>query len=120
MPAYRHIDPAVLFRATGHDLEMFRALSQTYLDTSPAMYARVEQAVHNGAAQGIVHSCHTLRGTVALLGASTLVARLAELEQLVRHQGVAASGWLADTATLLGEVEQEVRRSMLEYTGTQA
>ncbi|MGK5015595.1 Hpt domain-containing protein [Janthinobacterium sp. 61] len=120
MQAYRHIDPAVLFQATGHDLEMFRALSQTYLDTSPAMFARVEQAVRGGAAQAIVHSCHTLRGTVALLGASALVARLAELEQLVRHQGVAAAGWLAETAALVGAVEQEVRRSMREYTGAQA
>ncbi|MGK5036187.1 Hpt domain-containing protein [Janthinobacterium sp. LB3P118] len=120
MQTYRHIDPTVLFQASGHDLKMFRALSQTYLDTSPAMFARVEQAVRGGAAQAIVHSCHTLRGTVALLGAGALVARLAELEQLVRHQGVAWSGWLAETATLLDAVEQEVRRSMHEYTGAQA
>lgn len=120
MPAYRHIDPAVLFQATGHDLEMFRALSQTYLDTAPAMFARVEQAVRGGAAPAIVQSCHTLRGTAALLGAGTLVARLAALEQLVRHQGVAASGWLDETAALVGEVEREVRRSMLDYTGAQA
>ncbi|MBE3024477.1 hypothetical protein GQ37_013495 [Janthinobacterium sp. BJB1] len=119
MPAYRHIDPAVLFQATGHDLEMFRALSQTYLDTSPAMYARVEQAVRSGAMQAIVHGCHTLRGTVTLLGARALTARLAELEQLVRHQGVAPPGWLDETAALLGAVEQEVRRSMLDYTGAQ-
>ena len=120
MQAFRHSDPAVLFQATGHDLEMFRALSQTYLDTAPAMQARVEQAVRDGAAQAIVHSCHTLRGTVALLGASALTARLAALEQLVRHQGVAPPGWLDETALLLGEVEREVRRSMLEYTGAQA
>ena len=120
MPAYRHIDPAVLFRATGDDLEMFRALSQTYLDTSPAMFARVEQAVRSGAAPAIVHSCHTLRGTVALLGAGALVARLAALEQLVRHQGVAAPDWLAETTVLVAAVEQEVCRSMREYTGAQA
>jgi HPt (histidine-containing phosphotransfer) domain-containing protein len=120
MQAYRHIDPAVLFQATGHDLEMFRALSQTYLDTAPAMFARVEQAVHSGATQAIVHGCHTLRGTVALLGASALVARLAALEHLVRHQGVAAPDWLAETAVLVGAVEQEVRSSMLDYTGAQA
>ncbi|MGV8866605.1 MAG: Hpt domain-containing protein [Janthinobacterium svalbardensis] len=120
MQAYRHIDPAVLFQATGHDLEMFRALSQTYLDTAPAMFARVEQAARSGAAPAIVHSCHTLRGTVALLGAGALVARLAELEQLVRHQGVAAPDWLAETAALLDAVEQEVCRSMLDYTGAQA
>ena len=120
MQAYRHIDPAVLFQATGHDLEMFRALSQTYLDTAPAMFARVEQAVRSGAAPAIVHSCHTLRGTVVLLGASALVARLAALEQLVRHQGVAAPDWLAETAVLVGAVEQEVHRSLREYTGAQA
>ena len=120
MPAYRHIDPAVLFQATGHDLEMFRALSQTYLDTSPAMYARVEQAVRSGAAQAIVHACHTLRGTVALLGARALTARLADLEQLVRHQGLAAPGWLDETAALLDAGDQEVRRSMLDYTGAPA
>ncbi|MEG2029447.1 MAG: Hpt domain-containing protein [Janthinobacterium sp.] len=120
MQAYRHIDPAVLFQATGNDLQMFRALSQTYLDTAPAMYARVEQAVRGGAMQAIVHSCHTLRGTVALLGARALTARLAALEQLVRHQGVAAPGWLDETAALLGAVEQEVRRSMNDYTGAPA
>ena len=120
MQAYRHIDPAVLFQATGNDLQMFRALSQTYLDTAPAMYARVEPAVRGGAMQTIVHSCHTLRGTVALLGARALTARLAALEQLVRHQGVAAPGWLDETAALLGAVEQEVRRSMNDYTGAPA
>ncbi|PHV29385.1 hypothetical protein CSQ93_04745 [Janthinobacterium sp. BJB426] len=120
MPAYRHIDPAVLFQATGHDLEMFRTLSQTYLDTSPAMFAHVEQAVRGGVAQAIVHSCHTLRGTVALLGASALVARLAELEHLVRHHGMAAAGWLDETAALVDAVALEVRRSMLDYTGAQA
>ena len=120
MQAYRHIDPAVLFQATGNDLQMFRALSQTYLDTAPAMYARVEQAVRGGAMQAIVHSCHTLRGTVALLGARALTARRAALEQLVRHQGVAAPGWLDETAALLGAVEQEVRRSMNDYTGAPA
>ena len=67
-----------------------------------------------------MHSCHTLRGTVALLGASALVARLAELEQLVRHQGVAAPDWLEETAALVGAVEQEVCRSLREYTGAQA
>jgi len=37
----------------------------------------------------------------------------------VRHQGVAAPDWLAETAVLVGAVEQEVHRSLREYTGAQ-
>lgn len=117
MPAYSHIDPAVLFHATGADPDMFRALCQTYLDTSPALYRRVELALQDGAPQAIVHGCHTLRGTVVLLGAHGLASRLSEMELLVRQQGVPPAGWLDETARLMGLVANEVKRSMAEYPG---
>ncbi|WP_300759102.1 Hpt domain-containing protein [Janthinobacterium sp.] len=119
MQPYRSIDPATLFHATGDDRDIFRTLSQIYLDTAPAMYAKVELAVRAGSPPAIVHSCHTLRGTVALLGARTLASRLAELEVLARHHGTVPPDWLDGTASELALIEAEVRRSMIEYPDAQ-
>ncbi|MGK5079898.1 Hpt domain-containing protein [Janthinobacterium sp. HLX7-2] len=118
MQPCRHIDPALLLRAACQDLALFRALCQTYLDTAPAMAAQLAQAVRSGTPQAIAHSSHGLRGSVALLGATALVSRLAALEQLARQQERPAPGWIDDTALLLAQVETEVRRSMAEFQGT--
>lgn len=120
MQAYRHIDPSLLLRAACHDLALFRALCQTYLETAPAQAAQLEQAIRSGTPQAIAHGSHGLRGSVALLGATALVQRLAALEELARRQERPAAGWLDDTAQLLAQVEGEVRRSMAEYQGTPA
>jgi len=117
---YHHIDPALLLHAACHDLPLFRALCQTYLDTAPDMLARLEQAVRSGTPQAIVHSSHGLRGSVALLGATALVSRLVALEALARQQERPAPGWLDETVRLLAQVEAEVRRGMAEYHDAQA
>ncbi|MDN2710448.1 MULTISPECIES: Hpt domain-containing protein [unclassified Janthinobacterium] len=120
MPAYRHIDPALLLHAACQDVPLFLTLCQTYLDTAPAMFGQLAQAVRSGTPQAIVHGSHGLRGSVALLGATALVSRLAELERLARLQERPAPGWLDETARLLALVEAEVRRGMAEYQETQA
>lgn len=117
---YQHIAPARLLHAACHDLPLFRALCQTYLDTAPAQAAQLEQAVRGGTPQAIVHGSHGLRGSVALLGATALVARLAALEELARQQQRPAPGWFDETALLLAQVEAEVRRGMADYQGTPA
>lgn len=120
MQTYRHIDPAMLLHAACHDLPLFRALCRTYLETAPAQAALLEQAIRSGTPQAIAHGSHGLRGSVALLGATALVQRLAALEELARQQQRPAPGWLDETALLLAQVEIEVRRSMAEYQGMPA
>lgn len=115
---FQHIDPSRLLRAACHDLPLFRALCQTYLDTAPAQAAQLERDVRSGAPQAIVHSSHGLRGSVALLGASVLASRLAALEELAHRQECPAPGWFEETAQLLSQVEAEVRRGMAEYGDT--
>lgn len=115
MQPYRHIDPPQLLRAACQDLPLFRSLCQTYLDMAPAMLAHLAQAVRSGTPQAILRSSHDLRGSVALLGATALVARLTALEQLARQQEQPAPDWLDGTMHLLAQVEAEVRRGMAEY-----
>jgi HPt (histidine-containing phosphotransfer) domain-containing protein len=115
MQPYSHIDPPQLLRAACQDLPLFRSLCQTYLDMVPAMLAQLEQAVRSGTPQAILRSSHDLRGSVALLGATALVARLTALEQLARQQERPAPDWLAGTVHMLAQVEAEVRRGMAEY-----
>ena len=117
--SYQHIDPARLLHAACHDLPLFRALCQTYLDTAPAQATQLEQAVRSGMPQAIAHSSHGLRGSVALLGADALASRLAALEELARRQECPAPGWLDETAQMLAQVETEVRRGMAEYQDSQ-
>ena len=120
MQTCRHIDPALLLHAACHDLPLFRSLCQTYLDTAPAQAAQLALAIRNGTPQAMLYASHGLRGSVALLGATTLVRRLAALEALARQQHRPEPGWFDETALLLAEVETEVRRSMAEYQGAPA
>lgn len=116
-PSYLMIDPPVLLAATGDDRELFCSLSQTFLDTAPALLARLEQVA--GALPAFVHACHTLRGTTMLLGGHELSALLAELERLARRGEPPGAAPLQQVARLFALTCEEVRRSIVHYQDAQ-
>ena len=109
---YLMIDPPVLLAATGGDRELFRSLSQTFLDTAPALLAKLEQAASTGTLPSFMHACHTLRGTTVLLGGQELSALLAELEHQARRGEPPAAAPLRQVASLFALTCDEVRLSI--------
>ncbi len=118
-PSYLMIDPPVLLAATGDDRELFCSLSQTFLDTAPALLARLEQAAGAGALPAFVHACHTLRGTTMLLGGHELSALLAELERQARRGEPPGAAPLQQVARLFALTCEEVRLSIANYQNIQ-
>lgn len=85
MKPYRLIDPAVLLEAAGGDANLFRALSQTYLDIAPSMAGRLLAALERADLDEIVHASHALKGTAGLVGAVELCGLLQAIESAARR-----------------------------------
>lgn len=115
--SYRMIDPLVLLAATGGDQELFHSLSLTFLDTAPALLARLDQACGAGALAPVVHACHTLRGTTVLLGAHEISTLLAELERQARRGELPGAAALQRVAQLFALTCEEVRHSIAGHGG---
>jgi len=118
-PAYTVIDPSVLYAASGHDLALFRSLSQIFLDSAPAMLERMRQAAQRGPGEqaDFIAASHSLRGITALVGARALTALLADLESQAKL-GVCATGTALDAAGgALAQVCAEVAHSIASYPG---
>ena len=116
---YQQIDPRVLYRAIGEDLDAFRALSQTYLDIAPPLFERLQRALAATDDKAIALESHALRGTTALVGAVRLTALLQDVESQARR-GAARPGLaqMAELARLFDVVMHEVRLSMVQFQGT--
>jgi HPt (histidine-containing phosphotransfer) domain-containing protein len=116
--AYAAIDPSELFAASGHDLALFRSLSQIFLDTAPSMLERMRQTAHcapDASATAFIAASHTLRGIAALVGARTLTAMLTELEAQA-HRGACPTGAaLLPAGGALAAVCSEVAYSITAY-----
>ena len=82
---YQHIDPLVLLKAVAQDQEAFCALSRTFLEITPPMLARLEQAVRVNDYNAIAHETHALKGTTSLVGAIHLTSLIQEIEKSARQ-----------------------------------
>lgn len=116
---YQAIDTLVLLAAVGEDRQLFRELSRIFLDTAPALLARIE-CTRNGAAPDFIHACHTLRGITALIGARALSALLLTLEQQARRGAMPDLPELEQAAQLFALACDDVRHSITGYPGTSA
>ena len=115
---YQQIDPRVLYRAIGEDLDAFRALSQTYLDIAPPLFERLQRALAAADDAATALESHSLRGSTALVGAVHLTALLQDIESHARR-GAARPGLpqVAELGRLFGLVMHEVRLSMVQFQG---
>jgi HPt (histidine-containing phosphotransfer) domain-containing protein len=115
---YRYIDPQVLLRAAGGDLDSFRSLAHTFVAIAPPMLQRLQAALVAGEARALCYESHALKGTVGLVGAAALVAALQQLESAAGSSQLAAAASLCDGLALaFAQVLAEVERSIAEFDG---
>lgn len=90
-PVFHVIDPAVLLEAAAGSQEVALLLSNTYVDSAPATYARLEQGLQQGDFSVIASQCHALKGMTMLIGAHELTTLLQQMEAAARLQQRLAS-----------------------------
>ena len=113
---YRQIDPSVLLDAAGQDVQAFLELSATFLDIAPPMFERLQQAIQTGHTSRITLESHSLKGTVALVGAERLAGMLGRVEALSRSTSDVEIPMLwSDLADAYAETIAEVRSSILHF-----
>jgi HPt (histidine-containing phosphotransfer) domain-containing protein len=116
MPRYQHINPAVLLDAAGQDIPTFLELSATFIDIAPPMYERLHHAVAAGQAADVTLQSHSLKGTVALIGADQLASMLGRIEALSRTASLGEIHALwADLAQVYKETIAEVHLSIRHF-----
>jgi len=116
-PSSRHTDPSVLLQALDQDIDAFVSLSTTFLDITPPMLARLQAAVAASQPAEIALESHTLKNTLALVGAIALAGRLQEIETRA-HQGIAIGydDLMRTLPELVEQVQQEIRGHIRHYS----
>ena len=76
----------------------------TFLEKTPGTLAALREAAVRGDAESIRRSTHMIKGTSAMLGATVLASRCAELERLSRD------GIVLDTASQVAAIEESYSR----------
>ncbi len=113
---YQSINPDLLMDAVGNDLSAFRSLSTTFLDIAPPALLRLLAAIQTANHQRIVHESHSLRGTMALVGAHDMVNLLRNIETLANQESIVAIESLQkELSEIFVLVESEVRDSVLHF-----
>lgn len=105
------LDPnaiAALRELNPGDDSFFRDLVQIYLDDSPARIAELEDAVAHGDAHRLTLAAHSLKGSSANFGASTLRTMCERVEMLGRQSS------LGDVPALLPPLKDEFTRVKAE------
>ena len=77
---YLHIDPSVLLDAADGDAAVFCDLCNTFLEIAPPLMRDLKTAVDNQDRATAARQSHSLKGTVALVGAKELASRLQAVE----------------------------------------
>ncbi|MYM37841.1 Hpt domain-containing protein [Duganella qianjiadongensis] len=116
-PVFHVIDPAVLLEAAAGSQEIALLLSQTYIDSAPATYARLQQGLQQADFAAIGSQCHALKGMTMLIGARELTALLQEMEQAARQQqrlGAAEQRLAVLYPAVFDEMQLSIRHSKLE------
>ncbi|WP_293779393.1 Hpt domain-containing protein [uncultured Oxalicibacterium sp.] len=116
-PTSQHTDPRVLLHALDQDIDAFISLSNTFLDITPPMLDRLQAAVAASQPAEIALESHTLKNTLALVGAKALANCLQEIE-IRAHQGI-ANGYgdlIKNLPEQIQQVQQEVRDHIRHYT----
>jgi hypothetical protein len=99
--------------AAGHDVDVFRHLSATFLEIAPPMFERLRHAIEQRKATAVTLESHSLKGTVALVGGEQAVLMLARIEALSRSGAMDEIALMLPTLSdLYAAVEGEVRSSI--------
>ena len=120
-PQYQHISPAVLLDAAGQDTQVFVELIRTFLEIAPPMFERLRKAIGGGNLRVISLESHSLKSTVALIGAQQTSALLAQVEALSSRAEIDAIKALeAELTSLYTATEAEVRACLAYFSTSSA
>lgn len=115
---YQAINPFVLYGALGEDLESFRSLSRTFLVSAPPMFVRLKEAMLSAQRKAISYESHSLKGTMALVGATQMTALLNDIEELsLRDEPGRTAPTIDELTPLFETVVQEVQDSIVHFHG---
>jgi HPt (histidine-containing phosphotransfer) domain-containing protein len=95
----------------GGDEELLEEIVGLFLGEYPGLLEQIQSAVSLGDAQALHRSAHTLKGSLAALGAEAAQQQAHELEISGRlGQLNGAPSMLTDLENLLGQLRQELGR----------
>ena len=97
-------DRAQASEATCGDPDLLKEIVGIFLEDCPRMVTELERAVDSGDAEAVRRAAHTLKGSVAVLGAKALAAVAKEAEHHAR------AGDLDAAAAAFARVEEEAKR----------
>jgi len=116
-PQYQYINPAVLLDAAGQDMQVFVELTRTFLEIAPPMFERLAKAIEAGNLRVITLESHSLKGTVALIGAHLVASLLEQIESLSRHAELdRIRSMKAELNTLYIATDADVRDCLTYFT----
>jgi len=87
MPTDEIIDQATfagLLDSLGGDVDFLNELVEAYFDSSPGLFASMQQALASGEAPALQRAAHSLKTGSASFGALAFAARCKELEELAK------------------------------------
>jgi len=86
----------------GGDEELLRDLCQIFLEESPKLLEKLQQAVAAGDSDGVMRAAHSLKGESSYLGAGGTSQAARQLEEMGRNQD------LSSASNVLAVLEREV------------
>ncbi len=110
------VDWTTALRSVQGDQDLLRSLVATFLEESPRLMSSLRKAVAEAAAQGMLQSAHTLKGSLQYLGAERAFRLAFRLEMMARE------GKLQEAEETLAALEVEMARVttvLLDYLGRQ-
>lgn len=90
---------AGLLDSVGGDVEFLSELIEAYLDSSPGLFASMQQAIASGDGPALQRAAHSLKTGSASFGALAFAAQCKELEDMGK------TGMLAGAETKSGALE---------------
>jgi len=76
----------------GGDEELWNEISKLFLEECPQMLARLQTAVAQGDAHSLMETAHSMKGSLATLGAEEAALLAMDLEMMGRNGALGASG----------------------------
>jgi HPt (histidine-containing phosphotransfer) domain-containing protein len=102
-------DREIALERLGGDEELLTEISKLFLQECPQMLAKLQQAVQHGDAHGVMETAHSMKGSLATLGAEEGALLAMDLEMMGRNQALGGSPEaLARLEEMLAALETEL------------
>jgi PAS domain S-box-containing protein len=102
--AHEVFDRTALLQYVDGDMELLRTIVERFLDKSPTMLAKIQEAIASSDSKALEFNAHSLKGTVGNFFAEPAREAATRLETLGRE------GNLTDARQAYGELEREMDR----------